>query len=261
MRLAQVRDEVGRALPEVSVRPFEAEQLRELRARQVERQPRFEADEDGFGKESDRIAGANEPCRNRDEGHEQRRARGKRGVARGISATQFAHRRDNEQRQCGGGRDDRVLRAAEDPEDQSRKEAGVETRLGWKARQRRVANPSREEVRGERETGHKIRPQPFAPIVAQPAKSGYRRRRGTRVHEGLLRQAVSTGSGKLRRMKSGTFTPCVASEHGACHRFERARRRVSSDRWAVRQPVDDFSGIPDVVQDVRLLTSRINTST
>ena len=75
--------------------PFEAEQLRELRARQVERQPRFEADEDGFGKESDRIAGANQPCRNRDEGHEQRRARGKRGVARGISSAQFAHRRDN----------------------------------------------------------------------------------------------------------------------------------------------------------------------
>jgi len=54
-------------------------------------------------------------------------------------------------------------------------------------------------------------------------------------------------------MKSGTFTPCVATEHGACHRFERARRRESSDRWAVRQPVGGFSGIPDVVQDVRLL--------
>ena len=94
VRLAQVRDEVGRALPEVSVRAFEAEQLRELRARQVERQPRFEADEHGFGEEADGVAGANEPGRNRDERPRcSADARGKRGVARGIAAAQFAHRR------------------------------------------------------------------------------------------------------------------------------------------------------------------------
>jgi hypothetical protein len=89
-----------------------------------------------------------------------------------------------------------VLRAAEEPEDESRKEAGVETRLGWKARQRRVGNSSREEVRGERETGHKVRPQPFAPIIAQPAKSGNRRRRGTCVHHSAASRL--TGYGPLR---------------------------------------------------------------
>ena len=55
VRVAQVREEVRRALPEVAVRALEAEQLGQLRARQVQRQPRLEADEHGFGEEADAL--------------------------------------------------------------------------------------------------------------------------------------------------------------------------------------------------------------
>ena len=67
VRVAQMCDEVRRALPEVAVRAFEPEELWKLRARQIERQPRFEAHEHGFGEEADRIAGADQPRSKRDE--------------------------------------------------------------------------------------------------------------------------------------------------------------------------------------------------
>ena len=67
VRVAQMCDEVRRALPEVAVRALESEELWKLRARQIERQPRFEAHEHGFGEEADRIAGADQPRSKRDE--------------------------------------------------------------------------------------------------------------------------------------------------------------------------------------------------
>ena len=61
VRLAQVRDEIRRALPEVPVRALEAKQLRQLRAREVERQSGLEADQHGLGEEADGVAGAHQP--------------------------------------------------------------------------------------------------------------------------------------------------------------------------------------------------------
>ena len=55
MRLAQVREEIRRSVPEVAVRALEAEQLRQLRARQVERQAGLEADQHRLGEEADRV--------------------------------------------------------------------------------------------------------------------------------------------------------------------------------------------------------------
>ena len=172
VRLTHVCKEVRGQLPEIPVRTLEAEQLRHLRAGQVERQPCLEAHEHGFGEEADGIPGADQPCGNRDDCHQQRGTRGERRMASGVTAAQLADRRDRQQRQRRRDGHDGVLRAAEEPEDQSRKEARVETRLGWKSRQRGVANSRREEVRGKREAGHEVWPQPLAPVVGQPLKNG-----------------------------------------------------------------------------------------
>ncbi len=130
MRVAEVADEVRRALPEVAMRSLESEELRQLRACQVERQPRLETDQHGFRKEPDRIASPDRPGDECDCGHHERHARGERGVARGITAAQFADRGADEQRQRRGDGDDRMAGAAEQPEDETRKETRVKSASG-----------------------------------------------------------------------------------------------------------------------------------
>ena len=73
--VAQMCDEVGRALPEVAVRAFEPEQLWQFRARQIEGQTGLEPHEHGLREEADRIAGADQPRRKRNRGDHQRHAR------------------------------------------------------------------------------------------------------------------------------------------------------------------------------------------
>ena len=91
MSLAQVCDEVRRALPEISVRALEAKELRQLRARQIERQPGLEADQHGFREEADRVAGANQPGGNGDRRHHERGAGRESGVARRITCAQLPY--------------------------------------------------------------------------------------------------------------------------------------------------------------------------
>jgi len=84
-------DEIDRAIPEVSLRALEAEQLRQLRACQIEGKAGLEPDEDRFRKECHGIAGANEPRQDRDQRQQQRESGGERGMAGRIST---AHRAD-----------------------------------------------------------------------------------------------------------------------------------------------------------------------
>ena len=178
VRVAQMRDEVGRALPEVAVRAFEPEQLRQLRARQIEGQAGFEPHQHGLGEEADRIAGADQPRRKRNRGDHQRHARREGRMAFRITGAEITHRRADQQRQRRRDGNDRLLRAAEDPEDEPRKQAGVQPRLGRESRQRGIADARGQQVRGQREAGHEIRPQPLGPILAHPPQ----RREGRRRH-------------------------------------------------------------------------------
>jgi hypothetical protein len=66
------RSTLGTERPEVSVRTLEAKELRQLRAREIERQAGFETDQHGFGEEADRVAGPNQPCGDRNRGHHER---------------------------------------------------------------------------------------------------------------------------------------------------------------------------------------------
>ena len=59
--VAQVADEVGRAFPEVPMRSLEPEQLGQLGACQVERQPGLEADQHRLREKADGVSGANQP--------------------------------------------------------------------------------------------------------------------------------------------------------------------------------------------------------
>ncbi len=118
MRVAQVPEEVAHPLPEVAVGALEAEQLGQLRAGQIQREAGLEADEHGLGEEADGVAGANQPGRERDRRDQQRRARRQRRMPRGIAPAQPADRRADQQRQRRRDGDDRLLRAAEEPEDE-----------------------------------------------------------------------------------------------------------------------------------------------
>ena len=160
MRVSQMPEEVGRALPEIAMRSLEPEELGQLRARQVERQARLETDQDGFGEEADRVSGADQPGDEGDRGHHERHARGERGVARRVAAAQLADRCADEQRQRRGDGDDRVAGAAEQPEDETREQTRVESRFRCQARERRVADSCGQQVRGERQAGDEVRPEP-----------------------------------------------------------------------------------------------------
>ena len=200
VRVAQMGDEVGRALPEVAVRALEPEELWQLRARQIECQAGFEPHQHGLGEEADRIAGADQPRRKSNRGDHQRHAGREGRMAFRIAGAEITDGRADQQRQRGRDGNDRVLRAAEDPEDEPRKQAGVKPRLGRESRQRCVADARGQQVRGQREAGHEIRPQPLGPIPAHPLQ----RREG------------------LRR-------------HSRAHRF-RTSRRPQGRTWASRRP-------------------------
>ena len=220
VRVAQMRDEVRRALPEIAVRAFEPEELWQLRARQIERQPRFEAHEHGFGEEADGIAGADQPRRKRDHCDQQRHACRKRRMACRITGAEIAHGRADQQRQRRGDGNDRVLRAAEDPEDEPRKQAGVQTRLRRESRKRRVSDSRGQQVRGKREAGHEIRPQPLGPILGHPPQGSQGDWRRTRVHISL-RTAIYRNSPK--RGASATSLHSRVG-HALDRRLTRARR-------------------------------------
>ena len=174
MRVAEVADEVRRALPEVAMRSLEPEELGQLRAREVERQPRLETDQHGFRKEPDRIASPDRPGDECDCGHHERHARGERGVTRRITAAQFANRGADEQRQRRSDGDDRMAGAAEQPEDETRKETRVKSCLRRQASERRVADSCGQQVCGERQPGDDVRPQPRELVARQPAADGER---------------------------------------------------------------------------------------
>ena len=95
---AQAPEEVAHALPEIAVTAAEAEQLRQLRACQKQRHAALEADEHGFREEVDDGAGADRVGHERQRGDEEGRARGERGVARGIAAGDLGERGADEQR-------------------------------------------------------------------------------------------------------------------------------------------------------------------
>ena len=118
VRVAEMPEEIRRAFPEVPVRPLEAEQLRQLRAREIESQSRLETDQHRLGEEVDGRTRAHQPREERDGRHHDGEARRQRGVPRRIARAQFAHRRGDQERQRRGDRDDGVLRAAEQPEDE-----------------------------------------------------------------------------------------------------------------------------------------------
>ena len=96
-----------------------------------------------------------------------------------ITGAEIAHGRADQQRQrrCDGN--DRVLRAAEEPEDEPRKQAGVKTRLRRESSQRRVSDSRGQQVRGKREAGDQIRPQPR--VRYRAATAAQRGRRATSV--------------------------------------------------------------------------------
>ena len=90
---------MAHAVPEIAaVTAAEAEQLRQLRARQKQRHAALEADEHGFREEVDDGAGADRVGRERHRGDEQGGARGERRVARGVAAGDLGERGADEQR-------------------------------------------------------------------------------------------------------------------------------------------------------------------
>ncbi len=146
--LAAMCDEVGRALPEVAVRAFEAEELRQFCARQIEGQAGLESHQHRFGKEADRVAGADQPRPKRNRGDEKRHGSREGGLAFQVAGAQINQGRADQQRQRRRGGDDRLLRAAKDPEDEPRKQAGVEPRRRRQSRQRGIADAGGQRVRG-----------------------------------------------------------------------------------------------------------------
>ncbi len=173
--LGQVREEIGTAIPEIAaVRAGKPEQLRELRAREVQRETRLEADKHRFREGSDGAAGAHQPCRDRDDGHHERQGCGERRVPGGIARAQFRGRGAGEQRQRGCHRDHRVPRAAEDPEQETRKKTGVEPGLRRQSGERRVADAGGQQVGRKRQPRDEIGPEPLASIGPQPLRRGER---------------------------------------------------------------------------------------
>ena len=74
---------------------------------------------------------------------------------------------------------------------------------------------------------------------------------GTGRHSPASRTATA-------RVLLATFTTFVALQHGACHRFDRARLDSSADCIrAAPRPADDSSGMPDALRDVGDAASRL----
>ena len=144
---------MAHAVPEVAVAAGEAEQLRQLRARQKQRDTALEADEHGFREEVDDGAGAERVGREGQSGDEQGGAGGERGVACGIAAGDRPERGADEQRDRRRDGDGGLARTAEQPEHEPAEQARVEPRLRRQAGERRVAEAGRQQVRGERDPG------------------------------------------------------------------------------------------------------------
>ena len=87
--LANMAEKVRRALPEIAVRTFEPKQLRQLRARELEREPGLEPNEHRLRKKPDRGASTKQPCRERSQCEEQRDGSRERRMPRRISTTQL----------------------------------------------------------------------------------------------------------------------------------------------------------------------------
>ena len=172
----QVLQEVAAVHPEIAVGTVDAEQLGQLRAGEEQGDAALEPDHHALGDEIDDRTGLGQPRDERDERHEQGRARRQRPEAGRVASRNFAQRRADEQGNGGGDRDGRVARAAEQPEDQPAKQAGVKSRLGRQVGQRGVAQPGRQQVGGERDAGDDVTPQPGSVrrIAAIPAPESQR---------------------------------------------------------------------------------------
>ena len=173
-----MREEICRVLPEVPVRALEPQELGQLSAREIERQSRLEADEHDLGKEADGVARANQPGRESHERHEEGDACGQRRMPGWVTGTQRAHRCANQQRQRRRDGDDGLLRAAEQPEDQARKEASVEARFGRESGKRGVANPRGQQICGECQSRYRDR---GAPTQSDTPRATLRRESAERV--------------------------------------------------------------------------------
>ena len=127
----------------------------------------------------------------------------------------LAQRRADEQGNGGGNRDGRMSRAAEKPEDQPAKQAGVKSRLGRQVGQRGVAQPGGQEIGRQRNTGNDVTAQPCLVIVAQPAESrqppGKFRRLGRHVgHISISLARTSVSSKELRRRRRPSSSASAA---------------------------------------------------
>ena len=151
----------------------DAKQFGQLRAGEEQRHAALEPDHHALGDEVDDRARLDQPRDERDERHEQGRARRQRAEPGRVAAGNFAQRRADEQGNGGGDRDGRVPRTAEQPEDQPAKQARVESRLGRQVGQRGVAQAGRQQVGGERDAGDDITPQPaFGRSVGSQVRAG-----------------------------------------------------------------------------------------
>ncbi len=167
VRVAEVGEEVAHPLPEVAVAALEAEELRQLRAGEVQGDAGLEPCHHRLGDEADEAARPEEPGGEAEGGDEEGGRRGERGVARGVAGRHLGERRADEERDRRRDGDGRVLRAAEEPEHEPGEQARVEARLGRQPGERRVADRRRQQVRGEDDARDEVTAQPLAAVAAQ----------------------------------------------------------------------------------------------
>ena len=172
VRLGEVRDEVLHPLPEFAVGALEPEQLRELRAGQMQGHPGLEAGHDRLGDEAHEASRARGPGREGQRGHDESGGRGECGVARRVATRKVPERRAYEERDRGDRGDSGVLRAAEEPEHETGEQAGVQACLGGQTRQGGGADPVGDQVRGEDGARDHVPAQPAALVSAQETQAG-----------------------------------------------------------------------------------------
>ena len=217
VRLGEVREEVPHPLPEVAVGALEPEQLRKLRAGQVEGDPGLEAGHDRLGDEAHEASGAEGPGPEGHHGHDEGGGGGERGEARRVAAGDVPEGRAHDQRDRGGDRDRGVPRAAEEPEHETGEEAGVQAGLGGQAREGGVADAG-----GDADTRRGRRPRS--------------RPRGA--------SRAGTGEGDASR----------AGCRKARSSFEPKRDGPRSHQWSARSPI---SLSRPSTADIRLLSSGV----
>ena len=149
----KMREEISHALPEIAVAALEPEKLRKLRGTEVERNTRFEPDQNRFRDKVDEHARADGPRNERYRADKQRCARSQRPETHRIAAGQFAQRCSNQQRNGRRHRHRRVSRTTENPEDQSGKEAAIQAGFGREAGEGGVADVGGDQVGREGDRG------------------------------------------------------------------------------------------------------------